>query len=171
APLGVMSAATRPTRGGYVYFTISNLTGVDRGAYVCSWWASAWGWWYAQYVDGLRPDVQLVPKGPDECDRDVVPAQIGRHPLYLPALTDRVRLGAYAYFPSRDLWLAVAPRAPLADGQLLKGPDDAIYLYAGGERRLVSSMAVFQGHGFVWDDVRLTPPYVLKDIPEGPPLE
>lgn len=45
--LGVLAGTTDFTRGGYVHHTVHNLAGVDRGAVVCSWWASAWGWWYA----------------------------------------------------------------------------------------------------------------------------
>ena len=169
-PLGVLAASTSFTRGGYVYHTLHNLDGSAPDAVACSWWASAWGWWYAQYVDGHRPDVSLVPKGPDECARDVVPRELGRRPVYLPGLTDRVRGGAYAYFPSRDVWLAVGPRVELKDGTLLKGPDERIYYYGDGVRRWVPTLDVFVAHGFSWDGVQLTPPYVLQDIPEGPPL-
>jgi hypothetical protein len=169
-PLGVQTGATDFTRGGYVYHTLHNLDGVAPDAVVCSWWASSWGWWYAQYVDGHRPDVRLEPKGPDECARDVVPPFFGRRPIYLPALTDRVRQGAYAYFPSRDLWLVVGPRAELREGALLKGPDDRIYLYQDGRRHWVPTLEAFVGRGFSWEQVQLTPPYVLQDIPEGPAL-
>ena len=168
--LGVLAGETRFTRGGYVYFTLANLDAVEPQAVVCSWWSSAWGWWYAQYVDGHRPDVTLVSKGPDECARDVLPEQFGRRPVYLPALTDKVKASEYVFFPSRDLWLAVARRAPLVDGALLKGPDEKIYLYTEGWRRWVASLDAFAGHGFSWDRVQLTPDYVLKEIPEGPPL-
>jgi hypothetical protein len=169
-PLGVLVGSTSFTRGGYVYHTLHNLDGLAPNAVACSWWASAWGWWYAQYVDGHRADVSLVPKGPDECARDVVPQEFGRRPVYLPGLTDRVRGGAYAYFPSRDVWLAVGPRVELKDGTLLKGPDERIYYYGDGVRRWVPTLDVFVAHGFSWDGVQLTPPYVLQDVPEGPPL-
>jgi Protein O-mannosyl-transferase TMEM260-like len=169
-PLGVLAGQTTFTRGGYVYHTLHNLEGVAPDAVVCSWWASAWGWWYAQWVDGHRRDVRLVPKGPDECARDVVPQELGRHPVYLPGLTDKVRSGAFAYFPSRDLWLAVGPKVEPEDGALLKGPDERIYLVQGGQRRWVPTLEVFAARGFSWDGVRLTPPYVLQEIPEGPPL-
>ena len=169
--LGVLAGGTSFTRGGYDYFTVFNLEGVEPHAVVCTWWAAAWGWWYAQYVDGHRPDVDVVSKGPDDCVRDVLPAQFGRRPVYIPALTDRVRASDFVFFPSRDLWLAVARRAPLVDGALLKGPDERIFLYSGDERRWVPSMDAFTRHGFSWDSVQLTPDYILNRIPEGPPLE
>ena len=169
-PLGVLTARTTATRGGYVHHTLHNLDGVAPDAVVCSWWSSAWGWWYAQYVDGHRPDVSLVPRGPDECDRDIVPQQLGRRPVYLPGMTDRVRAGAHAYFPSRDLWLAVGPRVTLREGALLKGPDEKIYLLQDGQRRWVPTLEVFQSRGFSWDGVQLAPPYALQGVPEGPPL-
>jgi hypothetical protein len=121
-------------------------------------------------VDGHRPDVRLVPKGPDECARDVVPQEFGRRPVYLPGLTEKVRAGDYAYFPSRDVWLAVGPRVALRDETLLKGPDERIYYYRAGVRHWVPTLDVFVAHGFAWEGVQLTPPYVLQDIPEGPPL-
>ena len=101
----------------------------------------------------------------------MLPAQFGRRPVYLPALTDQVKASDYVFFPSRDLWLAVARRAPLVEGALLKGPDEKIYVYTQGQRRWVASLDAFAGHGFSWDRVQLTADYVLKDIPEGPPLE
>ncbi len=169
--LGVLAAGTRFTRGGYVHHTLHNLEAVAPNAVVCSWWASAWGWWYAQWVDGHRPDVQLVPKGPDECARDILPQEFGRRPVYLPALTENVRRAPYVFFPSRDLWLAVAQRPPLVDGALLKGPDERIYLYQDGRRRWVPTLDVFTAHGFTWERVRLTGEDELQAIPEGVPLE
>ena len=32
------------------------------------------------------------------------------------------------------------------------------------------ALEVFAARGFSWDGVQLTPPYVLQEIPEGPPL-
>jgi hypothetical protein len=168
--LGVLAGATNFTRGGYVHHTVHNLAGVEPNAVVCSWWASAWGWWYAQFVDGHRPDVTVVAKGPDECVRDIVPAEFGRRPAYVPAASDGVRRAPYVFFPSRDLWLAVAPRAPLGDGAVLKGPDDKLYLYEGGRRRWIPTLDAFAGAGLTWSRVQLTPDYVLREIPEGPPL-
>lgn len=170
-PLSVLSNSTGFTRGGYVHHTVHNLDGVAPNSVVCSWWASAWGWWYAQFVDGHRPDVHLVPKGPDECARDVLPQEFGRRPVYLPALTDAVRRTPYVFFPSRDLWLAVAQRPPLVDGALLKGPDERIYLYQDGTRHWVPSLTVFIARGFTWEQVRLTADYELRDIREGPILQ
>jgi hypothetical protein len=168
---GVLAGQTQFTRGGYVYFTLFNLDAVQPDAVVCTWWASAWGWWYAQYVDGHRMDVALVPKGPDDCVRDVVPDQFGRRSVYIPALTDKVKASDYVFFPSRNLWVAVARRTPLADGDLLKGPDDKVYFYTQGQRRWVATMDAFNRHDFSWDRVQLVGDYTLKDIPEGPPLE
>ena len=85
-------------------------------------------------------------------------------------MTDRVRAGAHAYFPSRDLWLAVGPRVTLREGALLKGPDEKIYLLQDGQRRWVPTLEVFQSRGFSWDGVQLAPPYALQGVPEGPPL-
>lgn len=168
--VGVLAGTSDFTRGGYVYHTLHNLDGVEQNAVVCSWWASAWGWWYAQYVDGHRRDVTLIPQGPDDCVRDVLPEFFGRRPVYVPALTPKVRDSEYVFFPSRDLWLAVARRAPLSDGALMKGPDERIYLYRDGQRRWVPSLEVFAARGFQWDMVQLTPDYVLRDLPDGPPL-
>jgi hypothetical protein len=168
--LGALAGATDFTRGAYVHHTLHNLNGVEPRAVVCSWWASSWGWWYAQYVDGHRPDVTVVPKGPDACVRDVLPEQFGRRPVYVPAVSDGVRSAPYVFFPSRDLWLAVAPRAPLAEGTVLKGPDERLYLYEAGRRRWVPSLDAFTRAGLTWELVQLTPDYVLRDIPEGPPL-
>lgn len=111
-----------------------------------------------------------MPRGPDDCVRTTVPAEFGKRPVYLPALTDDVRRSAYVFFPSRDLWLAVAARTPLVEGAVLKGPDDRIYLYARGERRWVPSLDAFAALHLSWDRVQLTPDYVLREIPEGPPL-
>jgi hypothetical protein len=168
--LGVLSAQTDLTRGGYVYHTIHNLEGVERGAVVCTWWSSAWGLWYAQYVDGVRPDVTVLSKGPDECVRDVVPQEFGRRAVYLPALSDTARRSDFVFFPSRDLWLAVARAAPLRPGALAKGPDERIYVIDGAQRRWVPSLESFVAHGFHWEDVQLVGDYTLRDIPEGPPL-
>jgi hypothetical protein len=168
--LGVLAGSTSFTRGGYVYHTLHNLDGVERQAVVCSWWAAAWGWWYAQYVDGRRPDVTVVPKGPDDCIHDVAPREFGRRAVYLPALTEQVRRAEFVVFPSRDLWLVVGRRRPLTAGDLLKGPDERIYYFDGGARRWIPSLEVFAGRGFSWDAVQLTPEYVLSDLPEGEPL-
>ncbi|HEV2126026.1 MAG TPA: DUF2723 domain-containing protein [Chloroflexota bacterium] len=168
--LGFLAGSTNFTRGGYVHHTLHNLQGVERNALVCSWWASAWGWWYAQYVDGHRPDVALVPKGPDDCLRDVVPAALGRRPVYLPAMTETTRRSDVAFFPSRDLWIAVGRRGALNSGALLKGPDERIFYYDGAQRHWIPSLDVFASRGFSWDAVQLTPDYVLRDIPEGAPL-
>ncbi|HEU5316637.1 MAG TPA: hypothetical protein VFX49_11045, partial [Chloroflexota bacterium] len=168
--LGVLSAQSDLTRGGYVHHTIHNLGGVERGAVVCTWWSSAWGLWYAQRVDGVRPDVTVIPEGPDDCVRDVLPQEFGRRAVYLPALTDSARRSEFVFFPSRDLWLAVARGAPLGPGSLAKGPDDRIYLVDGGRRRWVPSLEVFAAHGFRWEDVQLVGDYTLREIPEGPPL-
>jgi hypothetical protein len=114
--LGVLAGTTTFTRGGYVHHTLHNLAGVEPRAIACSWWASAWGWWYAQYVDGHRPDVTVIAKGPDDCLRDVVPREFGKRPVYLPALTDAARNSEFVFAPSRDLWLVVGRRAPPAEG-------------------------------------------------------
>jgi hypothetical protein len=168
--LGILAGTTSFTRGGYVHHTLHNLQGVEQRAVVCSWWASAWGWWYAQYVDGHRLDVTLVPKGPDDCVRDVVPEMLGQRPVYVPAMTEFTRKSDIVFFPSRDLWIAVGRRTPMAAGTLLKGPDDRIFYYDGTHRRWIPSLEVFAAHGFSWDAVHLTPDYVLRDIPEGPLL-
>ena len=165
-----LTGATDFTRGGYVHHTIHNLQGVERGAVVCSWWASSWGWWYAQHVDGVRRDVLLIPKGPDDCLRDVLPQEAGRRPVYFPALTERMRQSEHVFFPSRDMWLPVGRRVELTVGALLKGPDERIFLFDGSQRRWVPSLDVFAARGYSWESVRLTPDYVLKDVPEGPPL-
>jgi hypothetical protein len=166
----VLASVKTSTRGAYLYFTVANLESVQPNADVCSWWPSAWGWWYAQYVDGHRRDVSLVPQGPDDCVKSVLPQDFGKRAVYVPAITDGVKKAPYVFFPSRDLWLAVAPSRPLVEGALLKGPDEKIYVYQQGQRHWVPSLDVFANHGFNWDEVQLTPDYTLKDIPEGSPL-
>lgn len=179
ASLALLATRTSFTRGGYVHHTVHNLEGVEprlsagasaQGAVVCSWWSSVWGLWYAQYVDGVRPDIAVIAKGPDDCLRDVLPSEFGRRPVYFPALTEQMRRSEFVFFPSRDLWLAVARTPALSPGALLKGPDDRIYLFDGARRRWIPSLAVFEAHGFRWEDVRLTGEYALREMPEGEPL-
>ncbi len=169
--LGVLADSTNYNRMGYIHHTLANLDGVERNGVVCSWWASSWGLWYAQFVDGVRPDVLVVSKGPDDCLRDVLLQEFGRRAVYLPALTDRMRESDYVFFPNRDLWHAVAKRRPLEPGALLKGPDERIFVFDGRLRYWVPSMEAFTVRGFSWDAVQLTPEYILSTIPEGPPLK
>ncbi len=166
-----LARTTHFTRDGYRYYTLANLEGLAPNAILCSWWASSWGWWYAQLADRYRTDVTIVPKGPDDCLRDVLPREFGRRPVYLPALTEAMKQSDYVFFPSGDLWTAVARRVPLTSGLLIKGPDEKIYLYEQGRRRWIPSLEVFTQRGFQWSDVRLFPDYVLRDLPEGPPVE
>ena len=78
-------------------------------------------------------------------------------------------LAALGFFgPHRPL--VVSRRVPLKAGDLLKGPDERIFFYDGGQRHWVPSLDVFGARGFSWDAVQLTPDYLLKDIPEGTPL-
>ena len=170
ASLTLLATRTTFTRGGYVHHTVFNLEGTDRGAVVCTWWSAVWGLWYAQYVDRVRPDINIVPKGPDDCLRDVLPAEFGRRPVYFPALTEQMRRSEYVFFPSRDLWLAVARGAPLVPGALLKGPDERIFYFDGERRRWVPTLGVFEARGFRWEDVRLIGEYALRELPEGEPL-
>jgi hypothetical protein len=170
ASFTLLGARTSLTRGGYVHHTVFNLEGAQRDAVACSWWASVWGLWYAQYVDRVRPDIAVVPKGPDDCLRDVLPAEFGRRPVYFPALTEQMRRSEYVFFPSRDMWLAVARSAPLTPGVLLKGPDERIFYFDGTRRRWVPTLAVFEARGFRWEDVKLIGDYALRDLPEGEPL-
>src|SRR5581483_9448541 len=169
--LATLAGQTHFTRDGYRYYTLANLQGLEPNAILCSWWASSWGWWYAQLADHYRTDVTIIPKGPDDCLRDVVPRELGRRPVYLPALTEAMQASDYVFFPSHDLWTAVARRGPLTNGMLIKGPDEKIYLYEHGMRRWVPSIEVFTHRGYQWSDVRLFPDYMLRDLPEGPPVE
>ncbi|MFL5680535.1 MAG: protein O-mannosyl-transferase family [Chloroflexota bacterium] len=86
-------------------WTNAALGAMDRDAVVVSWWSYSTPLWYAQRVEGRRPDIAIV----DDRTRldehlgevtDVIDAQLGRRPVYvirsneteLAALAARYRL-------------------------------------------------------------------------------
>jgi hypothetical protein len=169
ASLGALGAAP-VRRGVYDDYVVPNLQALPPGAVLCSAWPSVWGWRYAQRVEHRRPDVQIVAKGPGECARDVVPRQLGRRPVYLTQPPDRPHRSQLVLAPAGDLWAVVGRREALPDGVLLRGPDGRIHVLDHGRRRWIASMAVFERHGFRWEEVRLASDDVLDDIPEDDAL-
>lgn len=64
------------------------LSGIEAGAVVVSWWSTSTVLWYAQYVDGLRPDLTII----DDRTRldldygeatDVIARFLGSRPVYV----------------------------------------------------------------------------------------
>ena len=64
------------------------LSEIEDGAVVVSWWSTSTVLWYAQYVDGLRPDITVV----DDRTRldldygeatDVIARFLGSRPVYV----------------------------------------------------------------------------------------
>ena len=64
------------------------LSQIEDGAVVVSWWSTSTVLWYAQYVDGLRPDLTIV----DDRTRldldygeatDVIAQFLGSRPVYV----------------------------------------------------------------------------------------
>ncbi|HKG57364.1 MAG TPA: DUF2723 domain-containing protein [Candidatus Limnocylindrales bacterium] len=69
-------------------WTTAALDAMDRDAVVLSWWSYSTPLWYAQRVEGRRPDIAIV----DDRTRldehlgevtDVIDAQLGRRPVYV----------------------------------------------------------------------------------------
>jgi hypothetical protein len=50
------------------------LPAIDQGAVLVSWWSTSTPLWYAQYVEGLRPDIFVVD------DRTMLDLGLGRAP-------------------------------------------------------------------------------------------
>lgn len=85
----------------------ATLAALDRDAVIVSWWSYSTALWYAQFVDGQRPDVWIV----DDRTRidqdlgaviDVIDANFATRPVYLlrsnPAEIERIR-GRYVVEP------------------------------------------------------------------------
>ncbi len=79
----------------------ATLAVLEPDAVVVSWWSYSTALWYAQHVDGRRPDIWIV----DDRTRldeqlgevsDVIDAQLGRRPVYL------IRVGAADIARLRD---------------------------------------------------------------------
>ncbi len=135
-------------------------------------WTSSWHHRYALFVDGIGADKNLEVRltayetmGIDQAEGIL---QSGRG-LYLQRTTPEyerdfavVQEGAFY-----QVFLPVAVR----DGDLIKGSDDRVYLIAGGERRWIPSLEIFEAHGFVWDHLRLLEDRDIVRLPEGLPLE
>ncbi len=100
------------------------LTALPRDAVVVSWWSASTPLWYAQLIEGRRPDIWVV----DDRTRldlqlgevtDVIEANLGHRPVYviraraeeLAALAAAYVLEPLAVPAEPTLWRVVAPRA------------------------------------------------------------
>jgi Protein of unknown function (DUF2723) len=94
-------------------WTNAALGAMDRDAVVVSWWSYSTPLWYAQRVEGRRPDIAIV----DDRTRldehlgevtDVIDAQLGRRPVYV-IRSNETELAALA---ARYRLTSVTPGAP-----------------------------------------------------------
>jgi len=67
-------AANRSTDTGAQAWLDQALPAVAQGAVLVSWWSTSTTLWYAQKVDGLRPDIKIVD------DRTMLDEHLGRAP-------------------------------------------------------------------------------------------
>jgi hypothetical protein len=105
--------------GEWVAATLSQL---EQGAVVVSWWSTSTALWYAQYVDGLRPDLTVV----DDRTRldlgygeatDVIARFLGTRPVYVIRASGhdlRLVLDLYDLAPlggpAGNVWKVLGPR-------------------------------------------------------------
>ena len=61
--------------------------------------------------------------------------------------------------------------APPAEGSLVQGSGDAVFVIKDGKRCGIPSAEVFNASGFKWDKVIKISDVDLKAIPEGPAIE
>ena len=70
------------------------LPAIPQGAVVVSWWSTSTALWYAQKVEGLRPDIEIIDDR-TMLDRglgrapDVIAANLGKRPVYVIRLQGR----------------------------------------------------------------------------------
>jgi len=85
---GRLVAADRSADPGSRPWLDATLVAFEPGAVVVSWWSYSTALWYAQVIDGLRPDIWIV----DDRTRldhdlgeviDVIDANFGTRPVYL----------------------------------------------------------------------------------------
>lgn len=86
--------ADRSTDTGAVRWLAEALPVVPEGAVLISWWSTSTPLWYAQKVQGLRPDIDVIDDR-TMLDRkigrapDVIAANLGRRPVYVIRANDR----------------------------------------------------------------------------------
>jgi Protein of unknown function (DUF2723) len=71
--------ADRSDDNGAVTWLAEALPAVDQGAVLVSWWSTSTPLWYAQHVQGLRPDIEIVD------DRTMLDRDLGRAPDVIKA--------------------------------------------------------------------------------------
>ena len=76
--LGVLDArrhaADRSGDTGAALWLVQALPAVPQGAVLISWWSTSTPLWYAQKVQGLRPDIEIID------DRTMLDEDLGRAP-------------------------------------------------------------------------------------------
>lgn len=86
--------ADRSTDTGAVQWLAEALPVVPEGAVLVSWWSTSTPLWYAQKVQGLRPDIEVIDDR-TMLDRnlgrapDVIAANLGLKPVYVIRANDR----------------------------------------------------------------------------------
>ena len=65
------------------------------------------------------------------------------------------------------LFLFISTEAQIADGTLIKGSADAVYIMVNGKACWVSSQSIFNLLGLDWKNVKTIPDAELKKIPRG----
>jgi 4-amino-4-deoxy-L-arabinose transferase-like glycosyltransferase len=86
--------ADRSGDTGAAQWVAEALPAVPEGAVLISWWSTSTPLWYAQKVQGLRPDIDIIDDR-TMLDRnigrapDVIAANLGHHPVYVIRANDR----------------------------------------------------------------------------------
>ncbi|HET7768444.1 MAG TPA: hypothetical protein VFN74_06675, partial [Chloroflexota bacterium] len=167
AALGVWNPA--PEREAYRSLTVLNLEMLDRDALLCVQPRNSGLWAYALQIEGVRADVHLRHGSADECAA-LAAQEFSRRPVYVDALPGGMQRSELVYFPARGVWRAVSKRASFADGAVIKGPDERIFLIERGARRWIPSLDTFTALGLRWEHVQLASFDELAALPQGPPL-
>ncbi|MBI2776910.1 MAG: DUF2723 domain-containing protein [Chloroflexi bacterium] len=99
------------------------LAEIEPGAVVVSWWSTSTALWYAQYVDGLRPDLTII----DDRTRldlgygeatDVIARFLGQRPVYvirannrdLGLVLEQYDLERLTVEPATNVYRVIGPR-------------------------------------------------------------
>jgi hypothetical protein len=101
--IGVNSHARKLTGSAPGWAGVSGGCGVADGIGIVSWWSYSTPLWYAQLVEGRRPDIAII----DDRTRideklgsltDVIDANLGKRPVYVIRIdTNEVRMLAGLY--------------------------------------------------------------------------
>ena len=89
--------ADRSDDNGAVTWLAEALPAIPQGAVVVSWWSTSTPLWYAQHVQGLRPDIEVID------DRTMLDRKLGRAPDVINAALDAGRPIYAIRITGRDL--------------------------------------------------------------------